>query len=724
MKKRILNIEGMTCSACSSSLEKYLNKQDGIELASVNLVMSQAHIEYDEKKLRYSDLDRFVKEAGFKSSGDEVSSVSRKNFRKSLIVFSILSVFLMYISMGEMINLPIPGILNKMIHPIIFSTTEMVITILFIIWGLDIVKNGIKNILYKMPNMDSLAGIGVIINFVYSFYNTIMIYKGNHYLVNNLYFEASGMIILFIKIGRYIDRTNKAKAVDLIKNLVMITPKTGIILKNGIENLVTINEIKKGDIVVSKPGEKIAVDGIVLKGETHTDESFITGESSPVSKKEGDKVLAGSINYEGYIEYAAENIGKDSQVSHIVDLVVEATTTKAPIARLADKISSYFVPAIFIISVIAFLLNLMLGREIGECINSLVTVLVIACPCSLGLATPLAMVVSIGNASRNGIIIKSSESLETINNIDTVVFDKTGTLTKGEMEVVDLKFVEGHKEEYLNILQSLEAKSTHPLAKGICKSRIDLFVLQEVEDFEEIAGQGVIGKVQGINYFAGNRKLFESRGIRNVFEKEEKEFSSKGESIIYFGSDFGMFGIVGLRDNIKPTTKTIVSELKGINKKVIMLSGDNAKTSKIIADEIGIDEVYSEATPKEKLDKIQELNQNVLMVGDGINDSPSLKTATIGVSVSNGTDISYDSSDIILLSDGLKKIYYLFKLGKKSIKIIKENLFWSLFYNVVLIPIAMGLFQLKINPMFVSLAMMFSSLTVVFNSLRLKKIDK
>ena len=359
-----------------------------------------------------------------------------------------------------------------------------------------------------MPNMDTLVGIGVTVNFLYSLFNAILVYNGKTEFVNNLYFESSGMIILFIKIGRFIDKANKVKAVDSIKNLVTITPRTGIVLRDGIETLVPISEIKKGDIVVSKPGERISVDGTIVNGQTHTDESFITGESEAVSKKEGSKVLAGSINYEGYIEYVAENIGKQSSISRIVDMVVEAANSKAPIARLADKISGFFVPAIFAIALAAFLLNLMIGREFGEAITSLVTVLVVACPCSFGLATPLSMVVAIGNASKNGIVIKSSEILENLDQIDTVVFDKTGTLTKGEMEIADSKFVT-EKEDYLNFLKSLEAKSNHPLAKGICNSGTNIYDELEVEEFEEIPGKGIKGKIQGITYFAGNRKLFE-----------------------------------------------------------------------------------------------------------------------------------------------------------------------------------------------------------------------
>ena len=721
MKKIILNIEGMTCSACSNGLEKYLNKQEGIYSATVNLVMGEAFIEYDDS-IKRQDLVRFIKEAGFKSVGERTKNGNKKYELKLLIFFAMLAIVQMYISMGYMINLPVINFLNKDMNPINYGFILMIITILFIIWGFDIIKNGVKNIIHKMPNMDSLVGMGVFVNFIYSFYNLILVCQGQIMNLNNLYFESSSMILLFIKIGRYIDKKNKAKAIDTIKNLVTITPKKGTIIKEGKEQSVTINEIQKGDIVVSKPGERISVDGIITKGSTHTDESFLTGESNPVSKKIGSSVMAGSINYDGYIEYEAVNIGKDSQISHIVDLVVEATNTKSPIARLADKISGYFVPIIFLISILAFSINFLINNNFNDAIIALVSVLVVACPCSLGLATPLAMIVSIGNASKKGIVIKSSEILETINKIDTIVFDKTGTLTKGNLEVVDEKYIDADKkEEILNLLKSLESKSNHPLAKSIAKNATKLF---EVTDFEEISGCGIQGKIQGKMYFAGNKKMVEGKNIKNIFEKEEKEFSKKKDSIIYFFDEENMLGIIGLRDEIKQDMKNIISELKKLyNKEIIMLSGDNEITANTIARELNIENVYSNMSPKEKMEIIQKLNtnQNVIMVGDGINDSPALKTASIGISVVNGTDISSDSSDVILLKDDMNKIIDLFKIGKKTIRIIKENLFWAPFYNICMIPLAMGILPIGLNPMIASFAMTLSSLTVVLNSLRLKK---
>ena len=426
--------------------------------------------------------------------------------------------------------------------------------------------------------------------------------------------------------------------------------------------------------------------------------------------------MAGSINHEGYIEYRAEKIGKDSSISNIVDLVFEATNTKAPISKIADKISGYFVPAIFLIAIISFLLNIIITKNITSAILALVSVLVVACPCALGLATPLAMVVSIGNASKKGILVKSSESIEAINKIDTVVFDKTGTITKGELSIVDGEY----SNENLKLLQSLEAKSNHPIAKSICKNAKNML---NVDEFEEISGKGIKGKIEGKKYFVGSRKFLEDYKIRNKFENLEKKFTENGETVVYFWSENELLAIIGLADSIKPEIKNTIKNLKNISKKVVVLTGDNAITANTIAKEIGVEEVYSNFSPSGKLKKIQELNKNksCIMVGDGINDSPALKTATIGISVAGGTDISADSADIVLLNKDMNLIYELFILSKKTIKIIKQNLFWALFYNMCMIPLATGLLPIRLNPMIASISMTLSSLTVIMNSLRLRK---
>lgn len=715
MKKIVLNIEGMTCSACSNGLEKYLNKQKGVKKAEVNLVMATALIEYEDN-LKIEDLNRMVQEAGFKSLGEKNDKKENKNELIKVIIFSILGIILMYISMGAMINLPVPEIIDMNKNPNIYSIVIAILSFVFLIYGFDIIKNGIKNIIHKMPNMDSLVGIGVLVNFLYSLWNIIFVFQGRTNMVHHLYFESSAIIILFVKIGRYIDNRNKSKAVDNIKNLVTITPKNGTIIKNSKETTVTINEIKKGDIVICRPGEKIAVDGKVIKGATHTDESFITGESKPVSKKIGSNVLAGSMNYDGYIEYRAERIGKDSSISQIVNLVVEATNTKAPIARLADKISGYFVPIIFVLSIISFLLNLILQNQIDKAILSLVSVLVVACPCALGLATPLAMVVAIGNCSKKGIVVKSSESIEALKHIDTIVFDKTGTLTQGRLSITDGEYT----DESMKILQSLEAMSSHPIAKSIVRNMKEKY---EVKEFKDIPGKGIQGNINGKTYFAGNKKLLEEKQIKNIYQEKELEYSKKGESIVYLFNEKEILAIVGLADKIKSDMQNVIKKIKEKGYKVIMLTGDNEITAKAIAEKLDIEEVISNVSPKEKQDKIKEINKNksCLMIGDGINDSPALKTATVGVSVANGTDMSADSADIILLKDNMKLILELLNIGKKTIRIVKQNLFWALFYNICMIPLAMGILPISLNPMIASLAMTFSSFTVVINSLRLMK---
>ena len=750
MKKIILEIEGMTCSACSSGLEKYLNKQEGIIKASVNLVMAQASIEYDDSIVNEKLLNQFVKEAGFKSLGepDFKSDKKRKNELIKIIIFSILSIFMMYISMGMMIKLPIPIVLDKHHFTFIYIILISIISTIFVIWGFDIIKSGIKNLIHRMPNMDSLIGVGILANYSYSIFFIIklaielikikpsgfIIYDYSQFMshgfmqyFDNIFIESVAMIILFVKIGRYIDKQSKAKAVDSIKNLVTLTPPKACIKKDGKEIFVKLSEINVGDIIISKPGERIAVDGTIVKGNTHTDESFLTGESNSISKKEGDLVLAGSYNYDGYIEYEAKNIGKESTISHIVDLVVEATNSKAPIARFADIISSYFVPAIFIIAIITFIAHIVISHELSSALQYAISVLVVACPCTLGLATPLAMVISIGRASKNGIVIKSSETIELLNKIDTIVFDKTGTLTNGKMQIDDYKFVNNkdinENIEDFKILQLIESKSNHPIAKSITRDiRYNANDMENI-DFQEVQGMGIIANIDKNKYFAGNNKLLDKLKINNIFEKEEKAFSKKGESIVYFGKNDALITILGLRDTIKKETKQSIQELKDAGKRIIMLSGDNELTANIIAKEIGIDNIYSNTSPKGKLEIIENLdiNKNVMMVGDGINDSPSLKKASVGVSMSGASEISSDSADVILVDNDLLKIKMLLMIGNKTIKIIKQNLFWALCYNMLMIPIATGFLPISLNPMIASLMMTLSSMTVIINSLRLRK---
>ena len=716
MKNIILNVGGMTCSGCSARLEKYLNKQEGIFSASVNLVLATAKIEYDENLLDVNKLNKFIEEAGFTSYGEEYNKNKRKPERFVLLIYAVLTILLMYISMGNMFKIKMPNIIDMHSNPIIYAVSLAVITFLYFIYGFDIIKSGIKNLVNKMPNMDSLIMIGVIVNYLYSLFNMILVFKGDMNGLHHLYFEASAMTILFVKIGRFIDKNNRIKATDAVRGLVSVTPKKAVKLVDGEEKTVTINEISKGDIIVCRPGEKIAVDGVVRKGRTNINEALITGESKPVHKEIGNEVIAGSINCNGYIEYEAVRIGRETNISNIVKMVVEATNSKTEIQKFVDKVSGIFVPVIFILAVLASILNFIVIRDISIAVNVFVTVLVVACPCALGIATPLAMVVSIGKLSKNGIFIKSSESLEILKDIKNVVFDKTGTLTNGKFSVVEKNI----SDENMLILQSIEFNSKHPIAQSICE--FSNFNKIEVTNFREIEGYGLQADIGNTTYYVGSSKFVKEQCINNIYENDEERFLSKGYTIVYLFNNDGVLGIVGLADTVKDGVKDLIQELKNMNKNIYMLTGDNEASAKIIANEIGIDNVESNLTPKQKLVYVSNMNDDtnsVMMVGDGINDSPSLKSAVIGVSVEGGSDISADSSDIILMNSNIGIISLLLKVGKKTNRIIKQNLFWAVFYNCLMIVIATGLLPIHINPMIASMAMMMSSLMVVFNSLRL-----
>ena len=733
MKKIILSIDGMTCSACSNGLEKYLLKQDGIINASVNLVMSNALIEYDESKLNQKNIEEFVKKAGFKSLGlytDIKTKNNAKNNKILFIIFLILAIVLMYVSMGHMVGLPTFEFLNMHTHPISYSIALLILTIPFIIYGFDIIKSGFKNLIHKAPNMDTLVAIGVLSSLLYSIYNMYMLIRGDSSYVEHLYFESAAIVIFFIKLGRYIDGVSKDKTKEAIQKLVQITPKDATIKVEGKEKRVTIDEINKGDIVISKPGERISVDGEIIVGKTHLDESFITGESKPIVRTIGDKVIAGSINYDGYIEYKAERIGRDSTISEIVKLVIEATNTKAPIAKIADKVSGYFVPAVIVIAFITFLVYLILGLGFASAINTFVTILVVACPCSLGLATPLAIVISEGVCATNGILVKKSETLENASKINTIVFDKTGTLTYGTLKIAEiLNYSNLSNNELIQLAGSLEAKSTHPISKAFIEYlETNKIKLLNVEKFEDISGYGITGIINDNTILVGNSKLLDKNNIENNYKEQEGILAEKGNSIIYIVKNSEILGIIGVNDIIRENAKEIVSTLKHSNIDVIMLTGDNEKTAKSIADILEIKNVIANVTPSEKTKIIKNLKEEgkiVMMCGDGINDSPALALSDIGVSVNSGTDIARDSSDVILTKNDLSSIINLINISKKTIKNIKQNLFWAFFYNTLMIPIAMGVlspFGIAINPMIASLAMVLSSFTVILNALRLKRI--
>lgn len=726
MQKVILNIKGMSCSACSNSLEKYLNKQNGIINATVNLVLSQASIEYNDN-LSIEDLNKFISDAGFESLGiyDETKINKTNKSNKIIIPITFLTILVLYISMSHMLSLPSIPYLDMMKNPINYTISLLILTIPYLIYGFDIIKNGYKNLIHAHPNMDTLVFIGVLSSLIYSIYNTILLLKGNTSLVDSLYYESCIVVIYFIKLGRQIETKNKEKTLDAIKELVTITPSYALLKVGNEVKEVTIDEIKENDILVCKPGMKLAVDGIITNGTTHIDESFITGESIPPKKEKGNKVIAGSLNIDGYIEYKAEKIGKNSTISEIVRLVVEATNTKSPISKLADKASGIFVPLVMLIATITLISYLLLGYNLNISLTRFVTVLVISCPCALGLATPLAVVVAMGITARNGLLIKTSEVLEAINKVDTIVFDKTGTLTYGNLKISKLcNYSNYNNSKLLNIVSSIESKSNHPIASAFKTND----KLQKVTNFKNIDGIGLKGVTNNKEYYIGNNKLIKKLKINNTHSKDELDLVNNGNSIIYVIEDNNIIALIGVKDIIRKEAKEVIKKLNNMDKNVIMLTGDNEITAQVIAKELGIKEVIANVLPKEKSEKIKELmnnNKYVMMVGDGINDAVSLVTANIGVALSSGTDIANNSADVILMNNNLINIINMFHISKKTITNIKQNLFLAFFYNICMIPLAIGLlskWNINMNPMLGSIAMTLSSITVVLNALRLKNI--
>ena len=615
MKKVLLKIDGMTCSACSSGLEKYLNKQEGIKTATVNLIMNNASVEYDDKKLTLEQVEKFVEKAGFTSLGiDNLKKEEKKksNEKYKLIAISLISILILYISMSHMVGLPVISFLNMMTHPINYAISLFILTTIVLLLGRNIIKNGYKNLIHKTPNMDTLVMIGVLASYIYSIYGTIRILQGNTMYVHKLYYESAAVVIFFIKIGKFVENKNKDKTKEALQELMTITPNNATIIKNEKEVVVTLDEIQKGDIVICKPGEKIAVDGEITEGITHINESFITGESKPVKKEAGSKVIAGSINYEGTIKYKAEKIGKESTVSEIVRLVANTTATKAPIAKIADKISGYFVPVVLIISVLVFLLWLIISKDITLAINTFVSILVVACPCSLGLATPLAIVIASGNASRGGILVKTSEALENFHKARTICFDKTGTLTKGTLSISKIyNYSNFNEKELLKKIASIENKSEHPIARAIInKATEEKIELEDLKEFKAIAGFGIEAIMQNDDkYLIGNRKLMLENNIIIENEQDEKDLVNDGNSILFVSQNSKLIALIGVKDVLKDNIENVIKELKNKNINVVMITGDNEKTAEIVAKQIGIDKVISNVTPKEKAEKIKELKK-------------------------------------------------------------------------------------------------------------------
>lgn len=725
MKKITLSVDGMTCSACSVGLEKYLNKQDGIKATSVNLVLGTATIIYDENKLTPDDLDKFVSKAGFKSLGEfkGLEEINKKKKTKiNLIIFTVLILIFMYISMGQMLNLPVPNILSKDENPVNYVITIFILSLAFLIYGFDIIKNGYKNAIHLTLNMDTLITLGVFSSFLYSLYNMILILNGNYDKVHDLYFESSAMVIYFIKLGRYFERISQNKTKEAIKKLVTVTPDKAYLKENDKIKEITLDEIKKDDILVCHPGEKIAADGTIVSGEAHLDESFITGESSPLKKSLNDKVITGSINYDGYIEYKAEKFGKNSAISEIVKLVTEASSDKSKIETLADKISGYFVIIVIILATITFLLHLLTGNSFGASLNYFVTVLVVACPCSLGLATPVAIIISEGLCASHGLVIKKSSAFETANKIKAIIFDKTGTLTYGKPRISEMiNYTDKPDDEILKLVSSAEIKSSHPLSTAF-KNYLENHNLKPYDssDFKNTPGKGIEATVNSQKLIIGSSSFLKENKIKIPKNK------IKNNTLIYVSINGKLSAVISISDVIRKEAKEVIEKLNSQGIQTIMLTGDNSAVAKAISSSLNIKEYYASQTPKDKAQVIQKLKEKygyIMMCGDGINDSIALTKADIGLSLKGASDIAINCADVILIKDDLTGILNLLNVSKKTFRKIKQNLFWAFFYNSLMIPIAMGLVKdLTISPVIASIAMMFSSIFVVLNSLSLNKI--
>lgn len=725
MKKITLSVDGMTCSACSVGLEKYLNKQDGIKATSVNLVLGTATIIYDENKLTPDDLDKFVSKAGFKSLGEfkGLEEINKKKKTKiNLIIFTVLILIFMYISMGQMLNLPVPNILSKDENPVNYVITIFILSLAFLIYGFDIIKNGYKNAIHLTLNMDTLITLGVFSSFLYSLYNMILILNGNYDKVHDLYFESSAMVIYFIKLGRYFEGISQNKTKEAIKKLVTVTPDKAYLKENDKIKEITLDEIKKDDILVCHPGEKIAADGTIVSGEAHLDESFITGESSPLKKSLNDKVITGSINYDGYIEYKAEKFGKNSAISEIVKLVTEASSDKSKIETLADKISGYFVIIVIILATITFLLHLLTGNSFGASLNYFVTVLVVACPCSLGLATPVAIIISEGLCASHGLVIKKSSAFETANKIKAIIFDKTGTLTYGEPRISEIiNYTDKPDDEILKLVSSAEIKSSHPLSTAF-KNYLENHNLKPYDssDFKNTPGKGIEATVNSQKLIIGSSSFLKENKIKIPKNK------IKNNTLIYVSINGKLSAVISISDVIRKEAKEVIEKLNSQGIQTIMLTGDNSAVAKAISSSLNIKEYYASQTPKDKAQVIQKLKEKygyIMMCGDGINDSIALTKADIGLSLKGASDIAINCADVILIKDDLTGILNLLNVSKKTFRKIKQNLFWAFFYNSLMIPIAMGLVKdLTISPVIASIAMMFSSIFVVLNSLSLNKI--
>ncbi|WP_294360841.1 heavy metal translocating P-type ATPase [uncultured Clostridium sp.] len=729
--KKELKIEGMSCAACVKAVERTVKKLPGINEATVNLSTEKLLVDFNNKEVSIDEIKEAIDKKGYKAleleeKGKSPEEILRE-MKKRLILSMIFAIPLLLIAMVPMF---IPS-LDKiaMEHLSVFATIQLALVVPVMIVGRSYFIHGFKNMVKLSPNMDSLIAMGTSAAFIYSFVNTIRIYTGVHTM--NLYYESAGVILTLITLGKYLEAIAKGKTKDAIKKLMDLSPKEATVLKDGIEKKVKFEDIKVGDIIVVKPGEKIPVDGVVVSGETSIDESMLTGESIPVEKEIGSGIIGGSLNKNGRIQYEATRVGKDTTLSQIIKVVEEAQGSKAPIAKLADIISGYFVPIVMTLAIIAALSWYFFGGEsLSFVINILVSVLVIACPCALGLATPTAIMVASGRGAENGVLIKSGEALEIAGKIDTIVFDKTGTLTKGEPTVTDVIGFGISEKEVLEIATSLEKHSEHPLGDAIVrKGNEENVIIYEVEGFKALVGRGVEGNINGKEYFVGNDRLVKEKDLySDELDELVNKLSREGKTPMILISN-KLLGVIAVSDVLKETSKKAVDLLHKKGIEVVMISGDKTETCEYIGNLVGIDKVYGSVLPEKKAEVVKELQRagkKVAMVGDGINDAPALAQSDVGIAIGGGTDIAIESADVVLMRSDILDVAVAINLSRKTMRNIKENLGWAFGYNILGIPFAMGIFHIfggpLLNPMIGALAMSLSSVSVLLNALRLKTV--
>lgn len=733
MDKKTFDVEGMTCASCVRAVEKSVKKVKGVKDVSVNLLANKMEVTFDDSSSNISEIKKSVAKAGYKAkeSGKDnsIRSEETKVLKIKFLVSLVFVVPLLYIAMGHMFGLPLPTFINPHDNLFNFALVQLLLSVPVIVIGYKFYTVGFKSLFLLSPNMDSLVALGTSTAFGYGVYTTMQIGLGNIHEAN-LYFESAAVIITMIMLGKYFEALSKGRTSDAIRKLIDMSPKMATLLVDGQEQVVTVEQVMVGDYLIVKPGERLPVDGVITQGLTSVDESMLTGEPLPVDKQVGEKVIGASINGNGSIIYQATKVGNDTVLAQIIRLVESAQNSKAPIAKLADKISGIFVPIVLGLAIVALGFWLLMGENIEFAISTMIAVLVIACPCALGLATPTAIMVGTGKGAEHGILIKSGEAFQKVQRTTIVVFDKTGTITSGKPEVSDMIAFEGDGDTLLSLVASVEARSEHPLAKAIVdKAKSSGFALSAVDNFVSLPGRGVVGLANGHEVKIGNRAMMIDQGIvisdySSVIEKLAEE----GKTAMYVAIDARLAGIIAVSDTIKSEAKSVISALHKQNIKVYMLTGDNQRTANEVARKTGIDQVIADVLPQDKAIEIRKLRDNgqvVVMVGDGINDAIALAEADVGIAIGSGTDIAIESASIVLMRGDLRDVLTAIDLSKKTMKNVKENLFWAFFYNLLGIPVAMGLLHLfggpLLDPMIAGAAMSFSSVSVVLNALRLKR---